>query len=177
MKTLEPRFPGSTRARTTAGAITLAVLGAIAGATSSGATAAQEGKVDTIHCASWTLLNFQHREGALYGTFDGFGTIQGKAPGGGPLDDASFQCSGGWRLVDGKYWDGGSCEYFGKNGDRMLIRHESIDLKGTYTILSGTGKWAGITGQGEYERRPFYPVTRPNTFAMCYPVRGSYRLP
>lgn len=75
-----------------------------------------------------------------------------------PLYQASFRCLGGHSFVKGKFDDDNFfCVYTRPGGDLVFIRGKASGVagksgKGTYTYVGGTGKMAGISGGGTFDR-------------------------
>jgi hypothetical protein len=73
----------------------------------------------------------------------------------GSLDAASIVCPGtiDGNLAKGTKTGDGRCIITDRDGDRVFARFTCVgDLqgcRGPFTIVSGTGKFAGITGEGE----------------------------
>lgn len=60
---------------------------------------------------------------------------------------------------------------------RLGVTDGSVSAKGTFTILGGTGKCAGIQGGGEFERHSLKSAA-PGTFQSFVVVtKGSYKIP
>lgn len=69
----------------------------------------------------------------------------------------SEDCTGKYEYMPDKSWKGsGTCVETKKDvGTRTVTFEEGSHLKEfTYKILSGTGKWEGITGSGTYSNDP-----------------------
>ena len=63
---------------------------------------------------------------------------------GGPFDKNTMRCVGQEAIIAGAYKNSGTCTETDTDGDKMFIAFGS----GTFTYLSGTGKYKGITGGG-----------------------------
>jgi hypothetical protein len=63
---------------------------------------------------------------------------------GGPFDKTFMRCIGQGALIAGAYKNSGTCTETDKDGDKIFITFET----GTFTFVSGTGKYKGITGGG-----------------------------
>ena len=95
-----------------------------------------------------------------------------------PWKNASVHCVGYGRITQGKFSSTGSCLWTDPTGDIFIGEFQAVpDKPGIWTFLSGTGKWQGIKGGGE-----FHPVSRgkdfpDGTFAVCNGHSGKYTLP
>lgn len=77
-----------------------------------------------------------------------------------PWKNASVHCVGYGRITQGKLSSTGSCLWTDPTGDIFIGEFQAVpDKPGIWTFLSGTGKWQGIKGGGE-----FHPVSRGKTF-------------
>jgi hypothetical protein len=67
-------------------------------------------------------------------------------------DNMGMRCIGFYELVGtGTVHEQGSCIFADQAGDQMMTRYERNNgLKGTETLVGGTGKFAGISGTGEF---------------------------
>jgi hypothetical protein len=74
-----------------------------------------------------------------------------------PFYRASGQCVGTFRGIKGQFKELGLCTYTRPNGDKIFMSYEAAGklgapVKGTSTIVGGTGECDGITGNGEFTR-------------------------
>ena len=74
-----------------------------------------------------------------------------------PFYKASGQCVGTFRGIKGQFKELGLCTYTRPNGDKIFMSYEAAGklgapVKGTSTIVGGTGECDGITGNGEFTR-------------------------
>jgi hypothetical protein len=63
---------------------------------------------------------------------------------GSPFDKTFLRCVGQEAMIAGAYKVSGTCTETDKDGDKISIAFET----GTFTYVSGTGKYKGITGGG-----------------------------
>ena len=100
----------------------------------------------------------------------------------GILHNASVRCVGGLHAVNGAYDDeSGSCVYTRPDGDQVFSTYKATGkqgavAKGTYTLIGGTGKMAGITGGGEFTRTSVRPAVE-GTSQSYSRSKGKYKLP
>ena len=74
-----------------------------------------------------------------------------------PFYMASDQCVGSIRAIKGEFKELGLCTSTRPNGDQIYLYYEAAgkmgtSVKGTFTIVGGTGECTGITGSGEFTR-------------------------
>lgn len=90
------------------------------------------------------------------------------------------RCIGSVAVVRGKASGSGFCRNVDPaNGDVTVIEWTASEKPGigTFKFLSGTGKWKGITGGGDYQQTA---VTRPvddGTYQNCVRVKGTFTVP
>jgi hypothetical protein len=95
-----------------------------------------------------------------------------------PWKNASVHCVGYVRITQGKMSSTGSCLWTDPTGDAFIGEFQGVpDKPGIWTFLSGTGKWQGIKGGGQFQ-----PVSRGRGFtdgsvAYCNSHSGKYTLP
>jgi hypothetical protein len=80
----------------------------------------------------------------------------------GPMwNNFSFRGMGVVVEVGGKAHEpAANCVWADKDGDQIMADIVSSDAgDGTYTIIAGTGKYAGMTGNGEWHRIQILPPT------------------
>jgi hypothetical protein len=96
--------------------------------------------------------------------------------------NASFRCIGTFHAVKGEYKDSRAfCVATRPDGDQIFSIYNSTGklgsgYKGTYTVVGGTGKMAGIQGSGEYMGFDLRPAAE-GSFQGYTIQKGRYRLP
>ena len=143
----------------------------------------------------------QMLEGTLSGTFAAFGTVNAKATGkertvlaidenglsvtNGLLDHMTWNCSGLADFTNGIGQTQGFCAGRDPVGDQVVFNWESEKhapdqrvVHGTFTWTGGTGKYAGIRGDGTYMdySGEFRPLTE-GTIVSYLTFEGNYRTP
>lgn len=143
----------------------------------------------------------QMLEGTLSGTFAAFGTADAMTTGkertvlaieenglsvsNGVLDHMTWHCSGLAVLTNGVAQTQGFCAGRDLVGDQAIFNWESEKhardqkvVRGTFTWSGGTGKYAGIRGDGTYVdySGEFRPLTE-GTIVSYLVFEGSYRTP
>jgi hypothetical protein len=97
-------------------------------------------------------------------------------------NNASFRCIGALHAVKGEYNDGSAfCVATLPDGDQMFSTYKFAGklggmFKGTYTVVGGTGKLAGIQGSGEITAFDLRPEAE-GTFQGVAKQKGTYKLP
>ena len=74
-----------------------------------------------------------------------------------PFFMTSGLCVGSFMLIKADFKDSGLCTFTRTDGDQIYMSYQAdgkmgTPVKGTYTLLGGTGKCTGITGSGEFVR-------------------------
>jgi hypothetical protein len=146
-------------------------------------------------------VSAQMLEGTLSGTFAAFGSVDAKATGkertvlaidenglsvtNGVLDHMTWHCSGLADFTNGIAQTQGFCAGRDPVGDQVVFNWESEKyapeqkvVRGTFTWTGGTGKYAGIRGNGTYVdySGEFRPLTE-GAIASYLTFEGSYITP
>jgi len=117
---------------------------------------AKEGSAtDTVYFTGIYQILAQEKEN-LGVNFDARGIVSSEDESN-PFYKASGQCLGTHMAVGGEFKELGLCTYTRPDGDQIFVSYEatgkrSDPVKGTHTFIGGTGKCAGITGNGEFTR-------------------------
>jgi hypothetical protein len=112
----------------------------------------QSGKVRfQVSYVQWTGRDIQLDDKAGFGTFEFAGitrNIEGKPW----FDRMTEHCTGQYYSDENHLTPtNGSCLYLDADGDKVMINWTGKgSYAGTKQIVGGTGKYAGITGQGTY---------------------------
>jgi hypothetical protein len=140
-------------------------------------------------------------EGTLSGTFAAFGTLETKTTGkertvlaidenglsvtNGVLDHMTWHCSGLVEFTNGTGQTEGFCAGHDPIGDQVIFNWESEKhapdqkvVHGTFSWTGGTGKYAGIRGDGTYVdySGEFQPLAE-GTIVSYLTFEGTYRTP
>lgn len=97
-------------------------------------------------------------------------------------NNLSFRCIGAFYAVKGEYKDGRAfCVATRPDGDKIFSIYKSTGklgggYKGTYTFVGGTGKMAGIQGNGEFTGSDLRPAAE-GSFQGINIQKGQYKLP
>lgn len=97
------------------------------------------------------------------------------------LSNASMHLLGTLHSVKGVFEDSGFIVFNLPDGDKVYASWKGTgnlgkDAKGTITYVGGTGKYAGLTGGGEYTRR-HVPNASKNVWAAITIHKGNWKLP
>jgi hypothetical protein len=96
--------------------------------------------------------------------------------------NASFHFLGSWHAVKGEWEGGGFGVAVRPDGDQVFFTYKDMGkvgvgtTKGTWTIVGGTGKLAGIQGNGEFTCTDVRPAAE-GTFQGYCPDKVHYKLP
>ena len=150
-------------------------------AASAEAQMAKEGDLSGTHSMSGTFKATKIGDDFLLVTSESMGFIVSDS-GAGPFNDLSGRCVSQILYVKGVGRNQGHCVYLDRAGDQWVLEFTSAAQKlgatavnGTTKYLGGTGKFAGITGGGEYVYTPMRPFTE-GTFQGYSKFKGHYRL-
>jgi len=116
-------------------------------------------------------------------TYETFGVIPDAAPES-PLYNATVHCLGSLLAKKGIYEnDAGLCSYTRPDGDVIFATYKATGKlgsrggKGTWTFVGGTGKYAGIKGNGEFDRLPGFRPSAKGTFQGMNKSKGQWKIP
>ena len=98
-------------------------------------------------------------------------------PSGGPFDRQAAKCWGTLGIVKGKASHLGYCDLVDMDGDKWLMEYHGKEDNsgGTYVAVMGTGKYDGMTVEGEY-KLDFYPGLSADGYSGCHHNKGTYKL-
>ncbi len=158
--------------------ITLLVSSALLAYASSMQVFASEVKYDGQSCYAGPIQLIQHADGFVAGSY----AIVGMSPGweGSPLKMISSHCLGAFSIVSGQYDENGTCEFVDADGDKMFNTYgrkgDPVKAVGTVQFVHGTGKFAGITGEGKFIPIGTFPPAAPNMATGCNHEWGTYNI-
>jgi hypothetical protein len=153
----------------------LLVSSALLAAACSGQALAAEGKYDGQSCYVGQTQVIAHADGFLALS----GLYTGTTPSG--LDGRQFssRCVGSVVVTGDQVDINGACEYVDKDGDKYLgvfaRKGDAQKVEGTWRTVHGTGKYAGITGNGNWFPTSFPPNGVPGTDILCSHEWGTYK--
>ncbi len=140
-----------------------------------GSAYAADFKFDQLSCYSGPAHLIQHADGMIAGSYEGTGMTRGTE--GSPMYMLSGRSVGAFTLINGDYNENGSCEFWNATGDKVFgvyaRKGDPAKAEGTWHVVHGTGKLAGIT-----EDSNWIPVTNfppvPNVISTCNHEWGTY---
>ena len=138
---------------------------------------AAEGKFDHMSCYAGPSHVIQQGDGIIAGSYDSTAMMPGQE--GTPYYNLSGRCLGQFTIINGDYSESGSCQYWNAAGDKIFgvyaRKGDVAKAEGTWRVVQGTGKFEGITSEGNWiPLAPFPPV--PNVVTQCNHEWGTYTL-
>jgi len=135
----------------------------------------KEGNYDFMSCYSGVsnAIAFSKTYGAT--TSELTGTIQTSPPGG-MFDKVAFRCLSLDTTLDGKTTSTTMCEGVDKDGDKYLNHIVNDGQNNTRRVVSGTGKYEGMTASGMVKGMGPFAVVKPGTFQNCSHQTGTYKM-
>ncbi len=136
----------------------------------------REGNYELKFCTIGSGTTILATESVYASHYSGVATLSTQPPGG-AFDRQTARCWGTLGIVKGKASHLGYCDLADMDGDHWLMEyHGAADNSGgTYTAVSGTGKYEGMALKGEY-KLDFYPGPSADGYAGCHHNKGTYRL-
>jgi len=138
---------------------------------------AAEGKYDNQACYAGPIHLIQHADGMVSGSYD----LTGMTPGteGSLFYMMSGRCVGSFTIIGGDYNEAGGCEYWNAAGDKFFgifaRKGDPAKAEGTWHFVHGTGKFAGVSGEGKWIPLGTFPPV-PNVGAGCNHEWGTYSI-
>jgi hypothetical protein len=98
-----------------------------------------------------------------------------------PFYMSTDQCIGSLKAIKGEFKDSGLCTFTRPDDDKIYLSYEAAGklgtpVKGTYTLVGGTGKCTGMTGSGEFTRTPLKGPAK-GIGASVSKSTGSWKIP
>jgi hypothetical protein len=155
------------------------IAGLIFALSCSGVTAgelAKEGSYDTTFCFAGKSHLIAHSETHIAYSYWLAGTMLSKSSGG-IWDMNSGYCVGDGSVIKGASTAEAFCEFMDSDKDKTFGKAIRTGTSGTWKVLSGTGKYAGMTGGGTFEVIGPFPTIKEGTFQGCNRNKGTYKLP
>ena len=142
------------------------------------ATLPKEGPTNLLLCLAGDapptmIFSKEHMLGTLAWT----GALWNVTPGG-PFDAMSAECGGHYSVSPTGVDSVGQCQYMDADGDKMLVGiPQNHNGNGTWNYISGTGKYTGISGGGEFKpMRQLPPAISPGKAVVCSAATGTYKI-
>ena len=140
---------------------------------------AAEGKFDQQSCYAGPVHLIQHADGIMSGSYAVVGMTPGSASD--PLEFRMLtgHCLGAFSIVNGQLDENGTCEYVNPAGDKYFGAYsrkgDPAKAEGTWRYLHGTGKFAGIIGDGHFMPIGPFPPAAENMTTACNHEWGTYK--
>jgi hypothetical protein len=98
---------------------------------------------------------------------------------GGPFDAMSGECGGHYAVSPSGVDALGQCQFADADGDKFLVTiPQNHNGSCVWKFAAGTGKYAGISGGGDFKPlRQFPPAISQGKASVCNIVTGNYKLP
>lgn len=94
------------------------------------------------------------------------------------MESATQHCLGTIRIVEGKQVGKGMCKWTDPAGNTFVGEWESTPAgEGTWVFLSGTGRFKGVKGGGQFQYLSKAKPIVEGTSQSCRRDRGTYTLP
>ncbi len=142
-----------------------------------GSAYAADFKFDEVSCYSGPAHLIQHADGMIAGSYEGTGMMRGTE--GTPTHMLSGRSVGAFTLINGDYNENGSCEFWNATGDKVFgvyaRKGDPAKAEGTWHVVDGTGKFAGMTEDSKWIPVTSFPPV-PNVISTCNHEWGAYSL-
>jgi hypothetical protein len=166
---------------TTALLVTLLFVLVLATSFSADAQMAKEGDLSGTHYLSGTFKATKVGDDFLLVTSENTGLLVSNF-GAGPFDHITVRCVSQVVYVKGIGRNQGNCVYVDRPGDQFISEFSAPEQKlgattsnGTFRFLGGTGKFAGLSAEGEYTFTSLRSVAE-GTYQGYSKFKGRYRL-
>jgi len=135
-----------------------------------------EGSYDYTSCWSGVSNTIAFSKTHTASSYEMTGSILSNPPGG-IFDKNSFRCVGMNASLDGKFTGATVCEAIDVDGDKRLSKFLlASDGSLTREVVTGTGKYEGMTISGTVHPLGPFPVAKAGTFQDCNHQTGTYKL-
>lgn len=152
------------------------VIGIVIACTASSDAFSKEIGYHDDHCFGGEMRAFKHDdENTAFGYWL-TGTSRSRLSDS-PIGPFATQCLGSGGRNGKTSSTAGHCELIDADGDKILGSYHRRGPTGEWKAISGTGKFAGITGGGTFTRVAFPRGLMQGTFAGCTEDEGRYELP
>jgi hypothetical protein len=113
----------------------------------------------------------------MMGTLAWSGALWNPTPGG-PFDAMSGECAGHYEVSPNGIDAIGQCQFADADGDKMLVSiPQNHNGTGTWKFVTGTGKYVGISGGGDFKPlRQFPPALTQGKAVVCNAITGTYKI-
>ena len=113
----------------------------------------------------------------MLGTLAWSGALWNVTPGG-PFDAMSGECAGHYSVCPAGVDSIGQCQYMDADGDKTLVNiPKNHNGTGIWPFVTGTGKYAGLSGSGEFKPlRQLPQAITPGKAVVCSTITGTYKI-
>jgi hypothetical protein len=139
------------------------------------------GTFSFVAAGSGTINKMQLGEDRAQVSYESLGGATSPT-GEGPFHNVSIRCVGGFHLRNGSFDDdSGSCGVTRPDGHQVFYVYRAagtphVGVKGTFTLVGGTGKMKGITGGGDLTRLTLHHAKEGTAQNVTRGV-GAFKLP
>lgn len=154
--------------------IACCLLALAAGPLHAAVEVAPNGKYEGTLCLAGPVPAVVQSDKEMAGSFDVIGPIVTHP--GTLYHLTNIRCLGAWSVIDGQYRENGYCQVVDNDGDRMLGKFTRVNGDGRWDVVSGTGKYAGITSGGPYSPVGQFPQPVAGTLQSCSRISGTWKL-
>jgi len=136
----------------------------------------KEGAYGLKFCTVGSGTTIAANDQAYISHYSGTAVLSTQPPGG-AFDRQAAKCWGTLGIVKGKASHLGYCDLVDMDGDKWLMEYHGKEDNsgGTYVAVMGTGKYDGMTVEGEY-KLDFYPGLSADGYSGCHHNKGTYKL-
>jgi hypothetical protein len=165
-----------TRTKTLAVAVGIVAMSTAGSAIAGKVNIPREGTFEFDYCAVGDPQILANGDKILVSHYRNVANLRTEPPGK-PFDRMSSVCYGTYANLTGRQQDFGVCELTDMDGDKWYLEyHGGADgAGGTYTSAYGTGKYDGMTVNGQYVL-DFWPAAIKDGFQGCFHNKGTYKL-
>ena len=136
----------------------------------------KEGSFDVTNCGSGTNSVVEISKTARFNSNESVGVTRSNPPGG-FLDMTTYHCMSLGVTLDGKYTGHTYCEGVDKDGDRYMSHLWTEASQTTQSeVITGTGKYEGMTRKGTSQTLGQFPSVKPGATAGCGRQTGTYKM-
>jgi hypothetical protein len=157
-------------------AILVGLIGSCAWTGIANADLAKEGNYDATLCFGGPLPAIAHSDKHVAGVLSLYAPMISNLPNGGLYHLNGIHCQGVWAVIEGLYQENGFCEVQDPQGDKIFGKYSRSGEKGLWQVMAGTGKYAGMTSNGEYHPVGQFAQQAQGTLQHCNRATGTYRL-
>lgn len=133
-----------------------------------------KGNYEGMLCVAGPLPAVVQSDTEMGGSFDLIGPMVTKP--GMLYHGANIHCLGTWSVIGGNYNENGHCQVVDADGDKIFGKFSRVNADGRWEVISGTGKYAGMTSSGPYTPVAQFPQPVPGALQTCNRITGTWKL-